>query len=477
MRAWLPLRPLLRSNRAFCTQLEGHTPTLKGELRRLFKLVHPDLFQNQPVEQAINQHSFQLLQEYLSAAKGVGSSQQYPYHFLFFIRQDADVESLKKVEISLPPPQVRYHDEKGTEILPTTRISIARLLSACGLSMNVSGGLTDNEDLVCLSELFRQASEIQRQNDACAVDLERRLAVVKNALGLGRGIRVAFRPPLSELSCRDQLEELERLAKALDRSQDVKLTGHLLLIGDCYGVDAVGNLWLRYKDDVQSWSNFFHTADLEKAVKNQRETTLRRALELKVARLMEVEMIFTHDALAIQPDYYFFLNKIAEEAALRGAVGAGKFSQLPIRVTCPEQGLDTYADNLDLDEVSCMKVDQTFGYIAVPVWQSVCNIYKYIEECGEEALKVRDRLKHSEKHVEQVKFVARKKLRLRHLMFDRKLRNEMCIAACMRLIHFAPELEKHMEGLSLCISDENRLPIEGAKSFLHLKWNFSLSEL
>lgn len=430
------------------------------------------------MEQGTNQHSFQLLQEYLNAAKGAGSSRQLPYHFVFFIREEAEVGNLRKVQVSLPPPQIRYHGQHRTDILPATRRAIGRLLSACGLSGDGLGGLTSEEDHVRLSELCQQASEIQRHNEVSATDVERQSAIAKNALSLGRGIRVSVRPPVSELSSRDQLEALEKLATALDNCKEVNLSGHTLLIGDCYGVDALGNLWLRYKDDIQSWSNFFQMADLRKAIVNQREASLRRVLEMKAARLMEVEMIFTHDALAIQPDYSNFLNNVAEEAMNHGAVGAGKFSQLAIRVTCPEREHVTgFAGNLVTDAFSYMKVDQTFGYITVPVWEGLQNIYKYIEERGEEALQVRERLKQSEKHIEQVKLVVRKKLRLRQLTFDRKLQNEMCIAACMRLIHFAPELEKYMEGLSVCISDEHRLPIEGTKSFLHLKWNFSLSEL
>lgn len=379
----------------------------------------------------------------------------------------------------MPPPQVRYFDQKkAADLLPTTRRSIGRLLSACGLSDYVSGGLTAEEDQIRLSELFQQASEIQRQNEASATDYERQLAATKNALGLGRGIKVSFRPPLSELSCKDQIEALEKLAVALDRSQDVKLSGYTLLIGDCYGVDALGNLWLRYEDGVQSWSEFLNTADLSKAARNKKDASQRRILELKAARLMEVEMVFTHDGLAIKPDYTLFLNKTIKEAFTHGAVGEGKFCQLPLRITCPKRELNAESINgADLDEVSYMKVDETFGYIAVPVWESLPNIYKYIEQRGNEALQIRERLKHSEKHVEQVKLLVRKKLRLRQLTFDRKLRSEMCIAACTRLIHFAPDLEKYMEGLSLCISDEHRLPVEGTKSFLYLKWNFSLAEL
>jgi hypothetical protein len=426
--------------------------------------------------QMINQNSFQLLQEYLNAAKGAGSFRQHPYNFVFFIRDKTDAGNLKKVEITLPPPQARYSDNNSmAELLPTTRKSISRLLVACGLSDY--GGLPAEEDDIRLSEFFQQASEIQRHNDASATDFERRLAGMKNALRLGRGIKVSFRPPLSELPGKEQVESLEKLAIALDASQDVKLQGHTLLIGNCYGIDALGNLWINYEDNVESWSDFLKNVDLCKAAKNQRDASERRVLELKAARLMEVEMVFTHDSLAIQPDYTHFLHRTIKDAFSYGAVGQGKFHQLPLRITNPTKELHSDEDNIAADETSYMQVNDTLGYISVPVWENIPNIYKYIERNGDAALQTRDRLKHSEEHVEQVKLLVRRKLRLRHLSFDKKLRNEMCIAACIRLIHFAPDLEKYMEGLSVCISDEHQLPIEGIKSSLHLKWNFSLAEL
>ncbi|MCO5594278.1 hypothetical protein L7F22_048306 [Adiantum nelumboides] len=493
MRAWLRSQPFLTRWRAVqhlrmpssawiasagtCSEREEHArPTLKSQLRLLFKLIHPDLFHNQLLEQAINQNSFQLLQEYLDAAKGGKSYKRPSYHFVFFIRQEAAVENLKKVEVSLPPPHAQYFDEKkAAELPPSTRQSLAHLLKSCGLS-DFDSSL--DEERVRLSELFQQASEILRKNEASAVSFERLLNASKNALRVGRGIRVSLRPPLSDLSGESQVETLEKLAISLDRAQDVKLTGHNFIIGDCFGVDALGNIWLNYDEGIEGWSHFLNTFDLSKAAKNRKDATDRRVLEFKAAKALEVEMVFTHDRLGIQPEYTSFLNSIIKDALLHGAVGDGKFCKLPLRITCPERELkDDGINSAENDETSYMEVDETLGYIAIPVWESLPNMYKYIEQRGNEALQIRERLRHSEKHVDQVKLLVRRKLRLRELVFDKRLRIDMCLTACLRLIHYAPDLEMYMEGLAVCISDEHRLPVEGSKSYLHLKWNFSISEL
>jgi len=70
-------------------------PTLKAALKALFLRVHPDLFTEWPAEQAENQRSFQLLQEYLDQAKRApddGPAGRVPYRFRFFLRPPAVVD-------------------------------------------------------------------------------------------------------------------------------------------------------------------------------------------------------------------------------------------------------------------------------------------------------------------------------------------------------------------------------------------------
>lgn len=140
------------------------------------------------VLQATNLRSFQLLQEYLNAAKGGNTSHRFIYHFEFFIRRaennDGDANNdnvLERVEVSLPPPQVKFHPQRGTEMLPGTKSAIGKLFAACGLSAEVTGGLAGDEP-VSLSDFFQQASERQRQNEASVLNLEQQVMLTA-ALG------------------------------------------------------------------------------------------------------------------------------------------------------------------------------------------------------------------------------------------------------------------------------------------------------
>ena len=78
--------------------------------------------------------------------------------------------------------------------------------------------------------------------------------MVKNAMKMRSGITVSFLPP--DDSSVAPMEALEKLAQVLDRCRDIRLFGFALMIGDCYGIDALGNLWIDRNDGVESWVQF-----------------------------------------------------------------------------------------------------------------------------------------------------------------------------------------------------------------------------
>ena len=57
-----------------------------------------------------------------------------------------------------------------------------------------------------------------------------------------------------------------------------------------------------------------------------------RSREFELAKAMQVAMVFTHISSATTPAYALFLSGMAEGANTHGPVGAGKFSDLSIRV-------------------------------------------------------------------------------------------------------------------------------------------------
>lgn len=65
-----------------------------------------------------------------------------------------------------------------------------------------------------------------------------------------------------------------------------------------------------------------------------RKTALKEewSREIEIAKAMQVAIVFTHTSLASTPAYSQFLLNMAEGAKTHGPIGAGRFSELPIRV-------------------------------------------------------------------------------------------------------------------------------------------------
>lgn len=83
--------------------------------------------------------------------------------------------------------------------------------------------------------------------------------MVKNAMRMRSGITVSFLPALADAPVAMVMEALEKLAKVLDRSKHIPLSGFAIMVGDCYGIDALGNLWIDHNDRTEMWTQFLHT--------------------------------------------------------------------------------------------------------------------------------------------------------------------------------------------------------------------------
>jgi len=132
----------LELHRTLSSQAPVLQNAVKHRLRALYKLVHPDLFHDDPTAkvsaprhpersrhvpnvrticqgglkyslpsvQGENERSFKLLQEYLAAAEeraGSGGAAIVPYRFVFYVKQPSiegqDIEP-NRVSLTLPPP-------------------------------------------------------------------------------------------------------------------------------------------------------------------------------------------------------------------------------------------------------------------------------------------------------------------------------------------------------------------------------------
>lgn len=79
------------------------------------------------------------------------------------------------------------------------------------------------------------------------------LGALRTALRLGRGVTLAFAEPAASAGVVAQLTAAQQLAAALDALSAVDLRGLRVMVGEAYGVDALGNVWLHADDSAAAW--------------------------------------------------------------------------------------------------------------------------------------------------------------------------------------------------------------------------------
>eukprot|EP00877_Chromochloris_zofingiensis_P009526 jgi/Chrzof1/4827/Cz15g00240.t1 len=197
---------------------KSNKPTLKSALRSLYKKVHPDLFTDFPAEKAENERSFKLLQEYLSAARATGPSgpaDRTAFRFCFYVRKEdaalAEIEdvttdedqnatadepspsSFQKCEVILPPPERAI---PGTDYLPpSVNKALRKLLTSCGIPGDSFADDMDEGDVAAgvlqpLTSFLQAAAEVVRQHESSSIGSDVRIANIRGAMRLARGVIV-----------------------------------------------------------------------------------------------------------------------------------------------------------------------------------------------------------------------------------------------------------------------------------------------
>jgi hypothetical protein len=226
---------------------------LKRYLTRLYLKIHPDLLNQHPIERAVNESSFQRLQEVLKEHESTSEDKQYarplndklPGILKFYFRGPSE-SLLPSEEHGLRQTSVAIRQGKLGEALHELFVSIgldpppAHLLVRNGLrtgnaGVNSSGTQTDS---ISLSNLVRQArqfnassSGMRSRQDAVSekaeqwreMDSARDSNIARLVIKRSRGVTVNMGDGLPKN--RGESIAISRLNFCLDRCRDVDLTG------------------------------------------------------------------------------------------------------------------------------------------------------------------------------------------------------------------------------------------------------------
>jgi len=464
MRGWSSLARLLVAPRvcAACWSARlAHAPAglpavdVKAALRQLYLRVHPDLFTRSPHEQAVNQRSFALLQEWLSQAVR-GSPEQHgrshAFAFEFFVRLDDEegkegeqrATELRRVALTLPPPGRRAAGTAEGSLAPSTALALGKLLAACGLSGNFTGSLDAPLPDTGLLDLLPQAAEELRQAESAARRPEDVTRMVRAALRMARGIMLSFAAG-APAEAAGRAELAQALAKALDTSPDGFMRGCSVVLGDCFGVDpGTGAVWLDCRGSmmVDQWPERLRVVDTDAAACARKAAAARRVAEQQVAMRCGLSLLCVEGALGRSHAYSQFLTSLGDTASARGHAAGGALIRVPMRVgPAPHGGSVTAGFEHDVPE----------ALLAVPITATGDDVYAFLEHAGPACAAARAEMAEAERRASHAALLARRSLRLKHLQRGEGVSLAAYETACSRLIAARAALAPLVEGLPLRI--------------------------
>eukprot|EP00775_Hariotina_reticulata_P003645 gene3645-3906_t len=364
-------------------------------------------------------------QDYLHQARHPtqGPASRSAYHFTFYLQPtDADqsfdstisgsTPSFQLVVLTLaPPPPSR---SGAGALSPAARKALHKLLELCGLpAVQDEDEGTDAQSAACLTNFLPGAAEVVRQHESGVTQHEVQMANLRAALRLARQVIAGFQPNM--FSPVQQVELLQRLAAALDLlwEEPPDLSGLRVLICGRTALDSQGNLLLDAQQSEEEWADFLGGVDLQYARGKAESTAALRKLESRVAGAMGVRMLFTAAAHLMTHEYRGFLERLAAHVADHG----------------PANG------------------------------QTAAAILAQKQELQQE--------------IADTTTTVRTRLGLRRLLKDDLISNKEFQSCCKRLLHHHDQLLRcNIEGLSIRVSDKNRVSDDG--QLVEIAWNFEL---
>lgn len=462
-----------RTNTGWAAQAREETkvedrprPTVKEQLRALYKMVHPDLFHQDPVAKAANESSFQLLQEYLSL-----SSEDDPrtnsslFNFSFYTKAEEGSGS-RKVDISLPPPSrhgsTRREDMNSYSL--STLKALARLFEKCGLDgdlQELQRGTMDEWDSLPLAVFLPTAVELMRQQENNSRTPLFRENTVRTALFIGRKIRVSYAQNMVEMPAEERLKVLEKLAYALDCLPEANLGELTIKLGDHSGIDKNGILWLQSGGRSVDFINAIANANLELAHRHNAIRKDRLKLEKQIANNLGVASIYAEQRLASEPSYLAFLEKLGLYSYQKGKVCTEDLSLVGVRI-CRRRARG--------DDEQVGHLDDSTGHIFVQACAEPQNVYRVVHHNGKRAQDIAKAHLAKQENLIHLKKLVRLRLGLRHIYQDHCVSADRFRSCCSRLLRVSRALHPVLEGSSLRVSDKNGVCSDGQCIFI--KWDF-----
>eukprot|EP00884_Botryococcus_braunii_P019096 jgi/Botrbrau1/5870/Bobra.0366s0049.1 len=238
------------------------------------------------------------------------------------------------------------------------------------------------------------------------------------------------------------------------------------MLGDGYGVDKLGNVWLDASDDALHWAGYLLLLDMEEPRERKQYLQRVRDLEAAVGSAVGLSHIMAEPTVVTEPSCIDCLNRLTAYGQQHGPVGSRSFRDLALHIAAgaPSGPQEKHRQ--------AFGVDENLGVLVVPVTAAPEQVYRHILENGP-AVRARKTGKKAEAaRVADLQARVRQKLRLRRLLRDPALPVDRFASACERLLGLAPAVGALLESASIRVSYVNQVAPDG--SHIDIAWDFEV---
>ena len=312
----------LFNKKAFCSTSDAQEdpiiiPSLKKGIKKLMRLVHPDLFSNHEKEKKTNEKSLQLLLGYLNGFKSSSNSRgpitPELIELHFFVMEEKSSSTFKEVKLTLEDTGTLFGHHKR---LQSMKENIKELFEECGLEVDVQQMEEYADEEMCpekyrgldLVGFLMDWAETSRAKLLESLKVEREIGLIRMVLST-KGISVGIQDG-DKMSQKRRLYFLSQLPGVLDRvgvninsiSREEMIVGETkevdkqwsnikIMIGHgAESVDFLGHIHLPI-DNIEKWEEVLKSLNFEKLREMQSVQKERVVRERNIAKLFGIKVV------------------------------------------------------------------------------------------------------------------------------------------------------------------------------------------
>ena len=284
-------------------------------------------------------------------------------------------------------------------------------------------------------------------------------------------ITLLFGGKLSSGGVIPQLDAAQKLLGILDECP-TEIFGLKIGLGDGFGIDPGGTIWLHAQSDSASWIQYLNNdADLDYCHQRKKEEAKLSEKERTAAKLLGVGMIFAHGDVAMgsSTEYDALLERVMQETAEWPNIsGSGSYRPLEnvniMVVPAPQQEQQSEKEQKITSDES--------GKILIPVTASGPEILAAIRRLGPEASRSAALAAREESELSSLRTQVERKLRLRKVARHPDLPAHKFKTACLRMLQNSITLGPLLDGLPIRIAESNA--VHPGQPHIDISWSFTL---